>query len=420
MLDKTTISYPNVNFFSSSGQIIDKEKCERLMALCLSILHESKPDLMNYKGSLGSYILSKYQEALRTKEFEDIDSEISHQLLEYFQKYENSIEASDTWFDTSGNGYLSYWECEGHPLLNWKDKGYATVIDYITKKKPDVSKALNIEEKVIFDKEVTHIDWSNDRSMTIKCSDGESFLADHIITTVSLGVLKENYKTLFSPPLPKLKINAIEGLSIGTVDKIFLEFEKPFWEKDWAGFSLLWSRKDCDAIRGTRDSWLEDVFGFYKVDYQPNILCGWIGGPSARIMENLDDETVMNGCLLLFDKFLGNRMNWKKPVRILRSKWYSNKHFRGSYSFRSVTTDLLRTSANDLALPLYDSLGRPVILWGGEATSEHYYSTVHGACEAGWREAKRLVDFYSRLVLINTYLIVAYSCCVSHACVFFF
>lgn len=255
-----------------------------------------------------------------------------------------------------------------------------------------------MESKIQLDKEVSNIEWSNParQHLSVRCSDGSSYDADHVIVTTSLGVLKENYKTMFSPQLPPLKVNAIEGLSIGAVNKIFLEFERPFWGKDWAGFSLLWTQKDSDAIRGTENAWLEDVFGFYKVDYQPNILCGWISGPSAREMEKLDDATVLKGCLFLFEKFLGNRVPWTKPVNILPTRWYSNKHFRGSYSFRSLTTDLLRTSAKNLAHPLYDSLGKPSLMFAGEATSDHYYSTVHGALESGRREANRLTEFYTR------------------------
>lgn len=132
VLDNSDISYPNVNFLSSEGKQLDDEKCGRCMALCLSILHDSEQGLQNFKGSLGSYVVTKYQEALKTPEYADIDSVTSTGVLDYFHKFENSIEASDSWFDTSGSGYLEYYECDGHPLLNWKDKGYKTVIDFIT------------------------------------------------------------------------------------------------------------------------------------------------------------------------------------------------------------------------------------------------------------------------------------------------
>lgn len=79
-----------------------------------------------------------------------------------------------------------------------------------------------------------------------------------------------------------------------------------------------------------------------------------------------------------------------------RSQWYTNPHFRGSYSYRSIATDLLKTSASDLAKPLTNNLGVPAVQFAGEATHDHYYSTVHGAVESGWREAKRLADLYSK------------------------
>lgn len=132
VLDTSTIRYPPVNFVSSTGQWLDDSKCFRLIALCMSILEESEADLENFKGSLGSYVVKKFQEALRSSDFADIDPDTSYQVLDYFHKFENSIEASDSWFDTSGSGYLQYHECEGHPLLNWKDKGYKSVIDFIT------------------------------------------------------------------------------------------------------------------------------------------------------------------------------------------------------------------------------------------------------------------------------------------------
>lgn len=200
---------------------------------------------------------------------------------------------------------------------------------------------------------------------------------------------------MFNPPLPQVKKNAIDGLTLGTVDKIFLEFTEPFWDKEWLGFSLLWNKEDLEEIRKSTDSWLADVFGFYVVDYQPNILCGWISGVNARRMELTPADQVEKGVMYLLRKFLKNT-NVPNPKRMERSTWYTNPNFRGSYTFRSISTDLLKTGGNDLALPLTNSLGVPVLQFAGEATHDHYYSTVHGACESGWREAKRLTDLYQR------------------------
>lgn len=217
---------------------------------------------------------------------------------------------------------------------------------------------MNVEEKILFNKTVSNIEWGRkDGFVNVRCADGSSYLANHVISTVSLGVLKERYLSMFSPELPRLKINAIQGLSIGTVNKIFLEFEKPFWYPEWKGFSLLWEQDDLKEVH-KRSNWLHDVFGFYTVDFQPNILCGWISGHNARVMEMSSDEEVREGVMYLLKKFLKEPFKIiPDPIRIQRSSWYANPHFRGSYSFRSIATDLLKTSAADLAKPLVNCLG---------------------------------------------------------------
>lgn len=324
---------------------------------------------------------------------------VSQQFIDFFHKYENSIEASENWFDTSAEGYLHYWDCDGDRLLNWKDKGYGHLFKILEKSIPDPSKKLPIIEKILFNKTVSNIDWSCDESsnnlVKVKCTDGSSYEADHVICTVSLGVLKEKHLQIFNPKLPALKKNAIDGLTLGTVDKIFLEFKEPFWPKDFLGFSLLWNDEDLEEIRKMKHSWMEDVFGFYAVDFQPNILCGWISGKNARIMEETPENEVLETVMFLMRKFL-TKFSVPDPIRMERSTWYKNPNFRGSYSYRSINTDLLSTTADHLASPLTNSVGVPVLQFAGEATHENYYSTVHGAVESGWREAKRITDFYKK------------------------
>ncbi|XP_059608522.1 spermine oxidase-like [Phlebotomus argentipes] len=391
LLEVAEYQYDRTHLIQSNGRKIDDDTADLLMALAVSTVELYKEEIAKHDGSLGSFIVNKYKECLKDDAYENVDPVVAEQFLDFFHKYENSIEASDTWFDTSARGYLEYWDCEGERLLNWRDKGYRTVLDLITDGIP-------IESHVQLRKTVTNISWSNeqiDPCVVIKCQDGTSYTADHVILTASLGVLKENYHTMFTPPLPPVKRNAIEGLSIGSVDKIFVEFEEPFWARKWLGFALLWHKADLEELRKSEMmDWLEDVFGFYVVDYQPNVLCGWISGVKARKMERDTDENVKRGVMFLLKKFL--KRNIPEPKAIRRSQWFSNPNFRGSYTFRSITTDLLNTCPDDLAKPLTNSVGKPVVCFAGEATHPHYYSTVHGAIESGWREAERLTSLYRK------------------------
>lgn len=98
-------------------------------------------------------------------------------------------------------------------------------------------KNLTVENYIKFGKEVTKIDWSEDpdKNVIVQCADGSLFEAKHVIFTASLGVLKANHRTMFSPSLPHIKINAIQAIQFGTVNKIMLEFKAPFWPENWSG-----------------------------------------------------------------------------------------------------------------------------------------------------------------------------------------
>lgn len=170
-------------------------------------------------------------------------------------------------------------------------------------------------------KEVQKIVYNNPIGdpIRIECIDGSSYSADHIICTVSLGVLKERHLYLFEPMLPYEKIRTIDGLMFGTADKIYIEFEAPFWSDEWEGMSLLWQPEESKIIRNdsVNGSWLEGLIGFYRVTFQPNILCGWITGPLARIMEQKSDEEVKAGVMKVIRMFLKS-WNVPEPKALIR------------------------------------------------------------------------------------------------------
>lgn len=176
-----------------------------------------------------------------------------------------------------------------------------------------------IDDILMLNKEVHTIRYNQPNGaapVRMEFTDGTALEADHVICTVSLGVLKEQHARLFQPLLPMEKINAIEGLTLGTVDKIYVEFEQPFWPEGWEGFSLLWNYEELKFVREHKNNWMEDIFGFYPVDYQPNVLCGWVSGPSARRMEQTPQHEIVAGVIWLLRTFLP-RFVVSDPVHVL-------------------------------------------------------------------------------------------------------
>lgn len=134
----------------------------------------------------------------------------------------------------------NYKECEGDSHVELKN-GYSSVLD--------IFQSFISPDWILINKCVVNIDWSdfkgsgkkyeqseggsakNYKSIKILCGDGSMFLADHVVITIPLGCLKKDHPTLFSPSLCVSKSRAIQAIGFGTVNKIYLQFEEPFWEE---------------------------------------------------------------------------------------------------------------------------------------------------------------------------------------------
>ncbi|XP_007896219.1 spermine oxidase [Callorhinchus milii] len=239
--------------------------------------------------------------------------------------------------------------------------------------------------------------------VSVECEDCEVILADHVIVTMSLGMLKKFHETMFRPSLPHEKVSAVQMLGINTTDKIFLEFEEPFWGPECNSIQFVWEDDaETESLTYSEELWYKKICSFdvlYPPERYGHVLSGWICGEEAIIMERYDDEIVAETCTDLLRRFTGNP-NIPKPRRMLRSRWGSNPYIRGSYSYIRVGSS--GADVEELAKPLpypESTKATPMqILFAGEATHRKYYSTTHGALLSGQREATRLIEMYQDLL----------------------
>lgn len=142
----------------------------------------------------------------------------------------------------------------------------------------------------------------NHPNVMVECEDGTKYYADHIICTVPLGVLKANHSTLFEPALPDSKIKAMDKLTFGTVNKIFLYYEKPFLSPDISEVITLWS--EVSENLPMEDRWYRKIYSFTKLS--ETLLLGWISGDEARYMEDLNMTTIGDVCTNILRQFLND------------------------------------------------------------------------------------------------------------------
>ncbi|XP_017787630.1 PREDICTED: spermine oxidase-like [Habropoda laboriosa] len=225
----------------------------------------------------------------------------------------------------------------------------------------------------------------------VKCCDGEEFPADYVIVTVSLGVLKHQHDKLFCPALSAEKVEAICKLGFGYVNKVFLEYARPFWVWKEGGIKLAWSADEL----ADRCDWVKGISNVEELSTSQHVLCACVCGREAADMELCSDEEVVESITRVLRQFTGDP-TLPYPANLLRSKWCMDQYFAGAYSYMGMDSTVGHQC--DLASPLPGTCEPipPILLFAGEATIPGHYSTVHGARLSGIREAERIIQLTKR------------------------
>lgn len=72
-------------------------------------------------------------------------------------------------------------------------------------------------------------------------------------------------------------------------------------------------------MQQTDKRWLLDLPILYPVTHNPNVLVAWFGGATVPQIELLSDDEIIDGIILVLNKFVGNKFeNITKPSEILR------------------------------------------------------------------------------------------------------
>uniref|UniRef100_A0AAG5D024 Amine oxidase domain-containing protein n=1 Tax=Anopheles atroparvus TaxID=41427 RepID=A0AAG5D024_ANOAO len=248
------------------------------------------------------------------------------------------------------------------------------------------------------DEGIANVLKNSSANVLVECENGTVYEADHVICTLPLGVLKEQSETLFAPALPQYKVESIDSLLFGTVDKIFLEYDRPFLNATISEIMLLWEQEasppEEDEPTGgaleqrLKESWFKKIYSFSKVS--DTLLLGWISGREAEYMETLSHEVVAERCTDILRQFLKDPFV-PKPKRCVCTSWKKQPFSRGSYT--AIAVGASQDDIDNIAQPLYSSphQSKPSVMFAGEHTHANFYSTVHGAYLSGRTAAQILL-----------------------------
>ncbi len=218
---------------------------------------------------------------------------------------------------------------------------------------------------------VQQIDWQG-QTVMITTGDGTTFVADRVVITLPLALLKKQ-TVQFSPPLPQWKQTAIAGIGMSHIIKLILKFDAPFWPADW---------EHCHT---TLDSQLWWRPGWGQVNEAP-VLTAFVGSEGADRIRALGESGAAAVGLTHLAQIFEIPLN-ELAARLVAVKlvdWQADPYAQMGYSHTPPHGSGLR---DQLAMPIDDRL-----FFAGEATHAVRPATVHGALESGQRSAEAILN----------------------------
>lgn len=217
---------------------------------------------------------------------------------------------------------------------------------------------------------VQRVTWSEDGVRVLVKGQDEVMVADGLLVTLPLGVLKAGHVS-FEPALPEWKQAAIDGLGFGSYNKVILKFDEPFWSDKPYFFGHIMEPHLWGAF----------VLNYQSLCGQP-ALGGVLAGQGAAKLEDKTDEQLVAGMMRQLRRMFGEDI--PEPTGFVVTRWDKEPYSLGAYSHCPVGQ---RGDA-------FDTLGEPVddiLFFAGEATDEDNPATVTGALNSGLREANRIM-----------------------------
>ena len=235
-----------------------------LMAKCEEFYRDHLPTPM-VNDSVGSFLAREFEAHLHGLSYQKLRQMIfRHRLLG-----EAVISGSDSMWDVSLSEVGSFEELPGvHYVI---PPGFQSAVSILRRDIPDSQIRLNHV--------VTAINWKSESGaaspssggVKVTCSNGNIFQADTLLVTIPLGYLKKFAGRLFNPQLPDFKTEAIENISMGTVNKMLIEFDDAVLPDGVRRLELIWDMEGVDTS-DMNNNWYKKIGSFESI--QDNVLIG--------------------------------------------------------------------------------------------------------------------------------------------------
>lgn len=282
-------------------------------------------------------------------------SSLEYRLINFILSSELEHQYAGSAASLSAHWYDSDEEFDGDDALF--PEGFRTVTDFLAR-----------ELRIELGQPVLEIRWG--RSPVEVITPQSTLIADHVVVTLPLGVLKAQ-RVQFFPALPSEKRAAIAQLGMGVLNKCYLRFASAFWpdDVDWLEY--------IPATHGAWTGWVS-----FQPAVERPILLGFNAAEQGWAMEQWSDRQIVASAMDTLKTIFGAGI--PQPVDYQITRWATDPFALGAYSYYAVgSTPRMRQA---LAAPLEKRL-----FFAGEATHPDFFGTAHGAYLSGLRAAAAIL-----------------------------
>lgn len=261
--------------------------------------------------------------------------------------------------------------------------------------------------EVSFNTTVEKITYGGDK-VQLDLKGGKTQEFDQVVVTTPLGWLQKNKATAFDPPLPKKLDEAIDAISYGSLEKVFVSFPKAFWQaKDGQpeiarGF-IQWIAPDYHAANPQR--WPQEAFELASLgadDAHPTLLFYSYGEQSRWFTSELakcaTKEAKMALMVDFFKPYYSRLPNYVadapecQPVECVATEWL-NDDLAGNGSYGNFQIGLER--ADEHIQVMREGLPDQKLWMAGEHTAPYVaLGTTTGAYWSGEAVGERIIEKY--------------------------
>ncbi|KAH7148491.1 hypothetical protein EDB81DRAFT_464528 [Dactylonectria macrodidyma] len=390
--------------FDQAGDLFDVDEGEAYTTLMWEIVQAA------FKHSNTSYKDIHYDESLHDFFRQKVVEKIPNTEKDYEKKRETIMQMSEMWGAFIGSPIFNqslkfFWleECiEGENLFCAGT--YKKVLDAIAK---PVLEGVDIKFKT----KVQRISYRTDpeEKVKIQVEGGQTLGFDEVVITTPLGWLKRNLDA-FEPALPARMTKAIQAISYGCLEKVYISFPSAFWltpdgdERKVHGF-VQWISPNY-APESNPKQWNQEVVDlaslspetshptllFYTYGEQSQYLTSQVAGLSSKER----DDFLMDFFKPYYSRlphYSENDVNCE-PISFMATDWLHDELAGfGSYSNFQVGLE----NGDDDIRTMREGLPNQGLWLAGEHTAPFVgLGTATGAYWSGESAGRRIAETYGR------------------------